>query len=102
MREEIIATIPQDTAKVSLEVALIHTDTDDARIELRHLVWGRGLGWYRQSTLRLEAQSARSLLQSLKHVRHRLAPAGSAETGRKVIPFPDTLCASVESKHRAV
>ena len=40
MREEIIATIPQDDAEVTLEVALVHTDTNHACIELRHLVWG--------------------------------------------------------------
>jgi hypothetical protein len=55
MREEIIATLPQDDAECTLEVAFVHTDTNDGHVELRHLVWGKGLGWYRQKTLRLEA-----------------------------------------------
>ena len=65
MREEIIATIPQDEAGVTLEVALVHPEAEDACIELRHLVWGKGLGWYRQKTLRLEAPAARSILRAL-------------------------------------
>ena len=102
MREEIIATIPQEHAQGSLEVALVHTDTNDPYVELRHLVWGKGLGWYRQKTLRLEAQAARLLLRTLGQVRHRLAPAGSVAPARKVIPFPDVVSLSAESKRRAI
>lgn len=102
MREQIIATTPQDEAEVRLEVALIESEADDACIELRHLVWGKGLGWYRQKTLRLEAQAARSLLRALGQVRHRLAPAGNAAPARKVIPFPSAVATSVESKRRAI
>ena len=102
MREEIIATIPQDDAEVALEVALVHTEMGDACVELRHLVWGKGLGWYRQSTQRLEAPAARSLLRALGQVRHRLVPAGDVATARKVIPFPDLIPAAVESQRRAI
>ena len=102
MREEIIATIPQDDAEVSLQVALVHTDGNDACIELRHLVWGKGLGWYRQKTLRLESQAARSLLRALGQVRHHLVPKGTAGPSRKVIPFPGVEPSSAESKRRAI
>lgn len=102
MREEIIATISQDEAEVALEVALVHSETEDVCIELRHLVWGKGLGWYRQKTLPLEAAAARSLLRALGQVRHRLVPAGNAATAKKVIPFPETAPTSVESKRRAI
>lgn len=102
MREEIIATIPQDNADIALEVALIHTDTNDAGVELRHLVWGKGLGWYRQNTLRLETQAAHSLLRALGQVRHRLVPTGKAASARKVIPFPGDTHPSVETKRRAI
>ena len=101
MREEIIATIPQDEAEVRLEVAFIESETDDACIELRHLVWGKGVGWYRQKTLRLEAQAARSLLRALGQARHRLV-SGDGAPARKVIPFPEVVHASVESKRRAI
>ena len=101
MREEIIATIPQD-AEVTLEVALIHTDTNDACVELRHLVWGKGLGWYRQKTLRLETRAAHSLLRALGQVRHRLVPADKAASARKVIPFPGDARSPVETKRRAI
>ena len=103
MREEIIATIPQD-GEMTLEVALVYTDTENASVELRHLVWGKGLGWYRQNTLRLEAQAARSLLQALGQVRHRLVPTGEAASARKVIPFPvpGNARSPVETKRRAI
>ena len=101
MREEIIATIPQD-GEVSLEMALVYTDTDDASVELRHLVWGKGLGWYRQKTLRLEAPAAHALLRSLGQVRHRLVPKGGAASARKVIPFPREAGASIETRRRAI
>lgn len=101
MREEVIATIPQDE-ELTLEVALVYTDTQDASIELRHLVWGKGLGWYRQNTLRLEAQAGHALLRSLGQVRHRLVPAGKAASVRKVIPFPGGTRSPVETKRRAI
>ena len=102
MREEIIATIPQDNAEVTLEVALVHTDTCDAYVEMRHLVRGKGLGWYRQKTLRLESQAARSLLRALGQVRQRLVPAGRAGAARKIIPFPRDARSSIETKRRAI
>lgn len=102
MREEIIATIPQDDAEITLEVALVHTDTNDAYVELRHLVWGKGLGWSRQKTLRLEATAARALLRTLGQVRHRLALGSTATCARKVIPFPDVAATSAASKRRAI
>ena len=101
MREEIIATIPQ-AGEVNLEVALVHTDAEDATVELRQLVWGKGLGWYRQNTLRLEAPAAHALLRSLGQVRHRLVPTGSVASAGNVIPFPGVGPSSVETKRRAV
>ena len=101
MREEIIATIPQN-GETTLEVALVYTDAEDASVELRHLVWGKGLGWYRQNTLRLEAPAGHALLRSLGQVRHRLVPAGKVASARKVIPFPGDARSSVETKRRAI
>ena len=102
MREEIIGRIPQDESELILEVALVHGDADDAHVELRHLAWGRGLGWYRQKSLRLEAPAAHSLLRALGQVRHRLVPAGKAASAGKVIPFPGSADVSVETKRRAI
>lgn len=101
MREEIIATIPQD-GEMTLEVALVYTDAEDVSVELRHLVWGKGLGWYRQNTLRLEGQAAHALLRALGQARHRLVPAGKAASARKVIPFPGGVRSAVETKRRAI
>ena len=102
MREEIIATFPQDDDETSLEAALVHTDTNEACIELRHLAWGKGLGWYRQKTLRLEAPAAHALLRALGQVRHHLVPGDTVAPARKVIPFPDVTETSAGPTRRAM
>ena len=101
MREEIIAMIPQDEG-VTLEAALIHSDTNEPCVELRHLAWGKGLGWYRQQTLRLEAPAARALLRALGQVRHHLVPGHAAAPAGKVIPFPAVTATAADSKRRAM
>ena len=100
MREEIIAMIPQGDGGTTLEAALVHTDTNDSCVELRHLAWGKGLGWYRQNTLRLEAPAARALLRALGQVRHRLAAGDAAAPAGKVIPFPVVAATPEGSKRR--
>lgn len=102
MREEIIAMIPQGDGGTTLQAALVHTDTDDVWVELRHLAWGKGLGWYRQNTQRLEAPAARALLRALGQVRRRLVPGDAAASGRKVIPFPGAAATSEGSRRRAM
>lgn len=102
MREEIIATISQDEADVTLEAALIHTEANEACIELRHLAWAKGLGWCRQKTLRLDAPAARALLRALGRVQHQLVPGDATAPVRKVIPFPGVATTPAESKRRAM
>ena len=102
MREEIIARIPQDGRETTLEFALVHGDTSEVFVELRHLVWGKGLGWYRQKTLSLEGPAARALLRAMGQVRHRLVPGDTTSPVRKVIPFPDVAVSRAGSKRRAM
>jgi hypothetical protein len=92
--EEVIATIPQERRETVLEVALMHHGAGRTDVELRSMVWGNGLGWYRQSTFILDQATARRLLATLSSVRRRLEPAGAAGSehgdGTKVILFPDS------------
>jgi hypothetical protein len=92
--EEVIATIPQERGETVLEVALMHHRASHTDVELRSLVWGDGLGWYRQSTLTLDQATARRLLAALSSVRRRLDPQAATTSehkdGGKVIPFPDS------------
>jgi len=88
MHEEILARIPQGTPDHILEVALLRDSAGTRSIELRSLLWGAGLGWYCQSTLRLERAAARALLRTLGHVQGRLGPGESLSQGRNIIPFP--------------
>jgi hypothetical protein len=91
--EEVIATIPQERDGTILEVALMHYGASGTDVELRYMVWGDGLGWYRQSTLTMDQGTARKLLGALGCVRRRLDPAWAAGNGdqdeTKVIRFPD-------------
>jgi hypothetical protein len=87
MHQEVVATVPQDNGETTLEVALVYDGAGGARLELRHLVWGAGLGWYRQQTLTLDGRAARALLGALGSVRHRLKPATMSHAEGKVIPF---------------
>jgi len=88
MREEIIGTIPQADGDKVLEVALMHDDTGQTEVELRYLVWGKGLGWYRQQTLTLDGTTASNLLCRLSSVRHRLRPKPDRRPEKNILPFP--------------
>ncbi len=89
MHEDIIATIPQTQDEDTvLEVAMTYDAANRACVELRHLAWANGIGWYRQKTLSLDASAAEALLKSLGQVRRRLNPREPAQADRKVIPFP--------------
>jgi inorganic triphosphatase YgiF len=87
MREEVIATVPQNNGETALEMALVADGAGSTHFELRHLVWGDGLGWYRQHTLTLDAMAARALLCSLGSVRHRLKSKALTHGNGKIIPF---------------
>jgi hypothetical protein len=104
--EQVVASIPQEHEDTLLEVVLVHYTASDIEVELRTMIWGDGLGWYRQSTLTLDQASARKLLGALSSVRRRLDPAGAARNGSqgdtKVIPFPDSRRVSTEAEEATV
>jgi hypothetical protein len=63
--EVVLATIPQRSDDTVLEVVMMHKADGATDVELRSLVWGNGLGWYRQHTLQLDGTTARNLIQAL-------------------------------------
>jgi hypothetical protein len=87
MHEEVIAAIPQEGGDTVLEVALMHDGIGSAGVELRYLVWGSGLGWYRQYTFTLDSTAARALLRTLGAVQHRLGQKIANGQLSNVIPF---------------
>ncbi len=102
MPEEILATITQTRDDTLLEVALVHDADAEPRVELRSLLWGTGLGWYRGQTLTMDRASAQALLQSLSQARHRIGGAAGHEFGRKVIPFPRPAAPPTSAEPQAV
>jgi hypothetical protein len=102
--EEIITTITQPKADGALEIALIHSEAASPRVELRELVWGAGLGWYRQHTCKLDSRTAHALLQTLGRLCTRLEAGERERESRKVIPFPRSVPVSkgIESHDHSV
>jgi hypothetical protein len=87
-QEEVLATIPQKGDDTVLEVVMMHDTIGTTAIELRYLVWGDGLGWYRQHTLKLDGTTARDLIQALGVVQRRMEHQAVESLVHKVIPFP--------------
>jgi hypothetical protein len=104
--EQVVASIPQERENTLLEVALVHHRSSGMEVELRTMIWGDGLGWYRQSTLTLDQASARKLLGALSSVRRRLDPSGAARNENqedpKIIPFPDSRTVATEAEEAEV
>ena len=86
--EEVLATIPQRSGDTVLEVVMMHEANGATNIELRSLVWGSGLGWYRQHTLQLDGTAARSLIRALGVVQRRVERQGIDALAHKILPFP--------------
>ena len=101
MQEEIIATILQESPESQLEVAVIQDSAKGNTIELRRLLWGEGIGWYRLHTLRLDRAAVKVLLGALKQAQNRLEK-GTANGRGKVIPFPVSQRAREKVSQRAV
>jgi hypothetical protein len=87
-KEEVLATIPQRGGDTALEVVMAHDPGDGTAVELRYLVWGVGVGWYRQQTLRLDGTTARGLIQALGIVRRRMESQSLEGLTHEVLPFP--------------
>lgn len=99
--EEAIATIPQGREDLLLEVVLMHSGIGGSEVELRSLAWANGLGWYRQSTLRLDTATAQKLLGALGSVRRRLEPIkpapGAYRPEARILEFPGKVKAEADS-----
>jgi hypothetical protein len=86
--EVVLATISQRSDDTVLEVVMIHKANGATSVELRSLVWGNGLGWYRQHTLQLDETTARNLIQALGIVQRRVEHQGIDALAHNVLPFP--------------
>ncbi len=85
---QLLGTVETDDGHSRLEVVLSPNDKGKSALELRRLSWGRGVGWYRQHTLRLDPTEAEVLLHTLRTSRRTWREVRQAPSGNKVIPFP--------------
>jgi hypothetical protein len=86
--EQILALTTSTNRDTRLEVVLNRVPDQEPSIELRRLSWGRGVGWYRQQTLQIDATEAERLLAALKGTL-RQCRSQSAKAQAKVLRFPD-------------
>jgi hypothetical protein len=86
--EQILAMTTSTSQDTRLEVVLNQGADKELSIELRRLSWGRGVGWYRQQTLQIDATEAEQLLVALKATL-RQCRSRSAPSQAKVLRFPD-------------
>jgi hypothetical protein len=86
--EVVLATIPQRSDDTVLEIVMMHEADGATNVELRSLVWGNGLGWYRQHTLQLDGTSALNLIQALGVVQRRVEHHGRDALVHNILPFP--------------
>jgi hypothetical protein len=86
--EVVLATLPQRHDDTVLEIVMIQDAGGVTNVELRSLLWGNGLGWYRQQTLHLDGATARNLIQALGVVQRRVEHQGSEGAAGRVLSFP--------------
>ena len=86
--EMVLATIPQRSDDTVLEIVMMHEADGATNVELRSLVWGNGLGWYRQHTLQLDGPSTRNLIQALGIVQRRVEHHSLDALAHNILPFP--------------
>ena len=99
MQQEIVTTIAMTHPDTKLEIALDQGSQGEQSVELRRLAWGKGIGWYGQQTLRLDATEAESLFQALRQNRGKWSKR-STRSSEKVIPFPTLADRQEASKRR--
>jgi hypothetical protein len=99
--EQILALTTSTSHNTRLEVALNQGPDKEPSIELRRLSWGRGVGWYRQQTLQIDAAEAEQLLMALKGTL-RQCRSRSATPHAKVLQFPHMPRHSQAAEHEAV
>jgi hypothetical protein len=87
-QEKVLAMIPQRGNDTVLEVVMTRDTLGATTIELRYLVWGNGLGWCRQHTLKLDGTTARDLIQALAVVQRCMEHQVVESLAHKVLPFP--------------
>lgn len=83
--------IPNGGPNTAVEVALVNGADGTQDIELRSLVWGDGLGWYRQQTLTLDSSDVAALIHALGTAQARLRTSSPRAPAGTVTPLPRAL-----------
>jgi hypothetical protein len=74
-------------AHTAVEVALVDGADGEKDIKLRSVVWGDGLGWYRQQTLTLDSNDITALMRALGTAQARLRPLPAKAPAQPLTPL---------------
>lgn len=82
-QQKVLARLESENIEEKIEV--IASDDGPRFLEIRSLRWGRGIGWYVQKTITVDAIQAKTLMHTLR----RSVIMSAKKTGKgNVIPFP--------------
>ncbi|MFQ5598380.1 MAG: hypothetical protein ACE5GK_10060 [Nitrospiria bacterium] len=85
----VIGVLAGENEREKIEVLLDRQDPSEARLSLRLLSWGDGIGWYPQKTLMLGPREIGTLETLLKQARALMQTTKRKTPPKgKVIPFP--------------
>lgn len=82
-QQKVLVRLEGENADEKIE--LIERQDNPRFLEIRSLRWGRGIGWYIQKTITLDASQAKMLMHALRG--SVVITAKKTEKGN-VIPFP--------------
>ncbi|MGH7845015.1 MAG: hypothetical protein ACREQW_07580 [Candidatus Binatia bacterium] len=82
-QQKVLVRLESENIEEKIEV--IAGEDNPPFLEIRSLRWGRGIGWYVQKTITLDAIQAKMLMHTLR--RSAVASATKSRKGN-VIPFP--------------
>lgn len=85
-RETILSTIPGSSTDEQLVVVMCRSVERDSYIEIRQQSWGEGIGWFTQSTVKMEPHQVGQLRNTLGHT-----PANSRPPAFKLPPRFNTV-----------
>jgi hypothetical protein len=83
-QQKVLARLEGENVEEKIE--LIARQDNPRFLEIRSLRWGRGIGWYIQKTITLDASQAKMLMHALR--RGSLVISAKKTEKGNVIPFP--------------
>ena len=88
--ESVIGVVEGKDETEKIEILMERDEDQEARLHLRSLSWGEGIGWYPQKTIILNCDEIGKLQTILNQVKaiSKTKPRRSLRSRGKIVPFP--------------